>query len=292
MCLTPVTLKNAYRPIESRYIQAARIVPCGYCPLCLKRRSESWAFRLLNETKNSTSACFITLTYEDTPLSRNGLPTLDKTDYQKFVKRLRKKIQYDNTVKPTKIKYYACGEYGSETQRPHYHAIMFNLPISYVNNADNLLNAWGHGHVQIAPCNIKTIRYTTGYVMKGGKDDLSIVDTNTGEITFDDDRAKQFSLMSKNMGLAYLTPQMVKHHVDLQISFATTHGGTLISLPRYYRDKIFSKEEKKLLSIEAENIRNFNFKKLFNDDYKKEHTWKKDQFRKATKKLRLERQKI
>ncbi|AXB22553.1 replication initiation protein [Lynx canadensis associated microvirus CLP 9413] len=49
--------------------------------------------------------------------------TLAKRDFQLFMKRLRKAFP------DQKIRYFAAGEYGSETFRPHYHAILFGLKL-------------------------------------------------------------------------------------------------------------------------------------------------------------------
>ncbi len=282
MCLSPLTLKRNIRSMNGDF---TNIVPCGKCVLCLKRRQNSWSFRLYQESKQSISACFITLTYETPPLTQNQLPTLYKRDYQNFLKRLRKQFKSSNTL--NKIKYYACGEYGTQTKRPHYHAILFNLPSNYLVDSDILSTTWGHGHIDISPCNIATIKYVTKYVMKGRFEPKH--DVETGLI---DDRLPEFSLMSKKMGLNHLTPQMVKYYLDNMISHVTLPGGTLTSLPRYFRDKIFSKTERLELNKLAEEIRNANFHKLFNNDYKHEFEWKKDQIRKQEKAIILERQKI
>jgi hypothetical protein len=65
-------------------------VPCGKCVACKKRRATHWSFRLNEEAKLSSSASFLTLTYEKTPISKNGFQTLVKRDFQLFLKRLRK----------------------------------------------------------------------------------------------------------------------------------------------------------------------------------------------------------
>ena len=59
---------------------------------------------------------YITLTYNDDHLPANG--SLQPRDLQLFWKRLRK-------ARTPGIRYYACGEYGDQTARPHYHAIIF-----------------------------------------------------------------------------------------------------------------------------------------------------------------------
>ena len=68
-------------------------LPCGKCPNCYARRISGWSFRLMEEDKVSSSSYFITLTYDNPPMSENGFMTLKKSDFQKFMKRLRKLIQ-------------------------------------------------------------------------------------------------------------------------------------------------------------------------------------------------------
>lgn len=73
--------------------------------------------RLLLEMRRYEYSYFVTLTYSNLTLPRNenGVPTLSKSDLQKFFKRLRKRISF---------KYFAVGEYGEDKGRPHYHAII------------------------------------------------------------------------------------------------------------------------------------------------------------------------
>lgn len=260
MCLAPLLLKTQIYK-----------VPCGKCISCLRRKQNAWAFRLQQQLKVSTSACFITLTYENIPISSNGMPTLVKKDFQNFLKRIRKK-----TYGQACIKYYACGEYGTISNRPHYHAIMFNLPQVYMEDSNILTKTWGKGHINISPCNTATIRYTTKYLLKGkGKNAKG--------------SQKEFSLMSKYLGVNYLTPQMIKYHKENLQSFVTLPGGIPTSLPRYFRDKIFDEQEKELLNEVAEEVRKVNFTKLFNRDYNHQLSWKEDQRRKSKKQEILER---
>lgn len=262
--------------MKNRYEEGAKIVPCGKCVQCLQRRINGWTFRLNQELKRSTSACFLTLTYETEPLSFNQQPTLDKTDFQKFMKRLRKKIKNSN------IKYYACGEYGTQTQRPHYHAIMFNMPQSWINDSVKLHETWSHGHIYIGEAEMASFSYVVGYLNKGRWQP-------THEL---DDRNPEFSLMSKNMGSNYQTPQMERWHKSRLASYATMPGGQKVSLPRYYRDKIFTKAERQILNECAILEREAQFEKLFNNDYKHEVQWKKQTIKKDEKKQRQARQKI
>lgn len=247
--------------------QHTAIVPCGQCPACLKRRADHWAFRLFSEMKQATSAAMLTLTYEDRwlPRSFNGHATLQKRDFQLFMKRLRKKCR--NT-----LKYYACGEYGGLTNRPHYHLVMFNLPSKYLINHHYLEDIWQMGGIHIAECNMATIRYTTKYVMKGRWEPEAD----------DDDRAPLFSCMSKKLGMNHLTPQMVRYYTENMLGVITLPGGALVSMPRYYKEKIFSKRERKILAEMAAEYRDMNMDNIFRDVCH-EIAWKKDQYRKAEK---------
>lgn len=238
-CIKPISIKN---PAGFGTLR----VPCGNCPGCKNKRAADWAFRLQQESKRHASSHFATLTYDDEHVqgSPNGLLTLNKIHLQTFFKTLRKQSPGE------KIKYYACGEYGGRTFRPHYHAIIFGATPSAVDNS------WNHGHVRIDPVNDATIRYVTGYVTKP-----SVVDKSDPN----DDRQRESAFMSKNMGLNYLTDEIKDYHEKGSKSFLTLPGGQKQALPRYYRDKIFTEyhreemneilynksEQKRRLDIEA-----------------------------------------
>ena len=117
-CLNPITLFSVDR---AKYPDGLD-VPCGKCMACRMTRRKEWSLRMLHELKYHNDASFVTLTYDD-----NHVPdcqSLVKADLQKFFKRLRKLIA------PRKIRYFACGEYGRRTGRPHYHAILYNSGLS------------------------------------------------------------------------------------------------------------------------------------------------------------------
>ncbi len=206
------------------------IVPCGHCIKCLQRRQNAWAFRLEQELKVSTSAMFLTLTYENAPKSFNGIDTLDKRDFQKFMKRLRKKLQYDNTVNKTKIKYYACGEYGDKTERPHYHAIVFNLPRPFEKF---LLKAWKLGHIHIGTVTEASIFYTTKYALKGLRRKKAWDYDELG-------REPEFQLMSNGLGISYNKEPIIDYLRTNGTELLTMQGGVKKTLPRYYIEKMFT----------------------------------------------------
>lgn len=207
-------------------------VPCGKCPPCKMRRVNQWVFRLMQEEKISSNAHFVTLTYDTStvPISENGFMTLDKSDLQKFFKRLRKLCPDEN------IKYYAVGEYGTNNKRPHYHAIVYNVPDSNL-----YAKAWSIHNVQIGSIHVgrvtsDSVAYTMKYIDKA----------NFRKKHGRDDRVPEFPVMSKRLGDNYITDATVKYHKEhLDVNCIIKRGGERIAMPRYYREKILSSDEKK-----------------------------------------------
>lgn len=200
-------------------------VPCGRCPHCVNRYASAWSFRLMQEEKQSTSAYFITLTYAGDHLTFTGnrFATLVKSDLQEFFKRLRY-AQAGSAY--SGIKYYAVGEYGSKNKRPHYHVILFNADIQHIDPA------WQLGSIYYGDVGPASVGYCLKYLMKKGQIPMHQRD----------DRLPEFSMMSKGLGKNYLTDAMVTWHLD-QIEdrlYCTTLDGHKITIPRYYKDKIFS----------------------------------------------------
>lgn len=312
MCITPVTLKRE-KPLTNIFRKDSGftdVVPCGNCPVCLSNRSSGWAFRLLQETKHSSSSAFITLTYDDKNVpwidtETDTLQTLVKKDFQDFMKRLRKQILADDIKERPKlvqrvltakgnpayykdgkpkykslrqIKYYACGEYGGVTERPHYHAVIFNMPLKYTQVNNFLMKAWNQGFVHLGRAEIGSITYVVKYVMK------SI------DITRHDNRQSEFALMSKGLGIDYLSKAMLAFARNEKSAMCTLEGGKKFPMPRYYKDKIFTETEKWFIQAMAEVEREKNPKPEKSAKDEIEHI--KNVWRRHNKKQKLERQKV
>lgn len=225
-CVTPFDVKN---PRHSGVGSSERFipVPCGKCPACLSRRTSQWSFRLVKQSEVSNTSLFVTLTYdnEHVPImlkpGGSGYMTLVKKHVQDFLKRLRKISPKSNG----KISYYCAGEYGSQFMRPHYHLIMFNAEAKYIDKA------WTAGSVYYGDVTGASAGYTCKYINKG----------KAVPVHRNDDRVPEFSLMSKRMGVSYLTPQILKYHRDdVSRMYITMDGGARLALPRYYKQIIFS----------------------------------------------------
>lgn len=207
--------------------------PCGKCHACLARRTSGWSFRLVQEDKHSLQSHFVTLTYDNDHIRRteNGFMTLRKKDVQDFMKRLR----YYSNPSP-KIKYYAAGEYGSKTRRPHYHLILFNadpdkVELAWRDKAGTPLGSCYFGTVSAA-----SVGYTLKYISKG----------KFKKRHSRDDRVPEFSLMSTGLGLSYLTDAIRAYHeADMyNRMYLTYEGNKKMAMPRYYKDKLYTKEQR------------------------------------------------
>lgn len=222
MCMTPLTVRNSKTG-------AMIEVPCSKCPDCKARRASWWSFRLMIEERNCNSAHFITLTYdtETVPITRNGFKSVDKRHVQLFFKRLRKR-------NPVGIKYYLAAEYGSSTSRPHYHVILFNCSESSIGEA------WIYGNVWFGTVTGASVGYTLKYICKQGRIPMHI----------NDDRVPEFGLMSKGLGKSYLTDAMLQWHANdlYNRMYCNLLDGRKISMPRYFRSKIYTEAEQAEIS--------------------------------------------
>lgn len=172
------------------YLDRKLEIACGQCHWCRLERSRQWAVRCMHEASLHDDNCFITLTYDEDNIPKDG--SLDKTHFQKFMKRLRK--EYCDK----KIRFFHCGEYGELHNRPHYHAILFGLDfddrVMYHTDKDNayssspkLAKIWKYGRNQVGDVTFESCKYVASYIQKkvlgkGNMEAYTNFDKNTGEI--------------------------------------------------------------------------------------------------------------
>lgn len=205
--------------------------PCGQCMNCRINKRRQWTLRMLLENSVHVESCFVTLTYSDENLVYNEdyEKQLCKKDFQDFMKRLRK--YYDSLGK--KIRYFACGEYGSKTKRPHYHFILFGATAS----SELLDKIWGLGLVHVGTCTSDSIQYVAGYVLK------KFVNKKRDTIT------PEFILSSRRPGIGFYAvddfiaitsnkyfTQYIRENNDIPIVIAV--GGRFFPIDRYLKNKI------------------------------------------------------
>lgn len=148
---------------------------------CRYDKAKHWAARIQHEAQQWPSNLFLTLTYRDPSectieqlekkLHIPEFPSLDKKHLQDFIKRMREHFR------DTTIRYYACGEYGDQNGRPHYHLCAFNLAFSdeqlYSQNqgyplfiSKTLDDLWGYGFATIGELTYESAAYTARYILK------------------------------------------------------------------------------------------------------------------------------
>lgn len=133
---------------------------CGYCETCRLHYRAVWTARIQLEAMEHASSCFVTLTYDEEHHPSSG--SLDKSELQGFVKRLRRALEYRGHPP---IRYFACGEYGDRTFRPHYHLVIFGLAPSTWSE-EIIHAAWNRGFVKCDLLNRARSAYVAKYVTK------------------------------------------------------------------------------------------------------------------------------
>lgn len=173
-------------------------LPCGQCIGCRMAYAREWAIRCVLEAKQWKHNYFLTITYDDQHLKYNDIPipdpetgevidyvsglnpTLRKKDLQDFFKLLRRESEYH--FDHVGIRFFCCGEYGGQTQRPHYHVILFNAPplddlVLYKRSSigHNLYNSafldkiWKKGYIVVGAVTYEACCYTARYMLKKHK---------------------------------------------------------------------------------------------------------------------------
>lgn len=235
-------------------------VACNKCIGCVMARGLMWKTRILHEAKCWPSNLFLTLTYAPDklyPCGVSGLGQLHRPHFQAFMDRLRERVSGVRSVvkrvrKGTKkkgffwsddavypVRYFMCGEYGGETQRPHYHAVLFNVKFADGKQYGNswrsplLEELWSLGQVQYAPLNSARAGYVAGYVVKKAERRVEILNRKTGEVF---ERTPEFQGMSSRPGLgAY---HFAKYAEDFVRTDRAVVDGKEVQLPRYYGEKL------------------------------------------------------
>lgn len=135
----------------------------------MKKRQRDWVLRCQWESRKHPYNWIITLTYADEFLSftERGNATLNKSDFQRFMKRIRKQYPHES------IRYLVRGEYGGMFGRPHFHVILFGFACSSVEECGfRLSDQWPYGGVYVDSYSDRAVQYVTDYILKS--DDLSV----------------------------------------------------------------------------------------------------------------------
>lgn len=234
-----------YNPFtDSDYLPVT--IPCGQCIECRKQKAREWANRILMESKYHDSNYFLTLTYDEQHVPRSVSPasgqtvlTLCPEHLTLFWKRLRKA--------GFSFRYFAAGEYGDVTFRPHYHAILFGLDLTDLKEvgasptgdkyyqSETINKIWSHGHVTIGAMTWESACYVAQYCLKKQTGVCSDFYVNNGIVP-------EFVRMSRRPGIGYW---YFEEHPDCmdytRINVGSPTGARSFAPPRYF-EKMLEKK--------------------------------------------------
>lgn len=214
-------------------------LPCGKCIGCRTDRATMWADRCTHEANRWANNSFLTLTYADEKLPKTN--EVQPRDLQLFLKRLRRYAESRNNNlnrdHHANIRFFGCGEYGSQTGRPHYHILLFNCKFTddyrvaaNLTESPTLNTLWGNGACRLGEVTPASAAYIAQYNIKkqGGGE---VLDPETGLL-----RRPPFLHMSNRPAIGKQWLQ--QYHTDLRNGKLITSGGRKHTIPRYYRDQI------------------------------------------------------
>lgn len=232
------------------FIKNGAAYGCGQCRPCRVNKRREWTHRLMLEAAQWQENCFLTLTYEDgqLPISATGYPTLNPLHLQLWLKRFRKMIS------PLRLRFYAVGEYGDQTERPHYHSAMFNCPTCKRGRTKKDVRTgrplwydccevcravgetWTHGDVDLGSLTTESAQYICGYTVKKlNKDHPKLRG-----------REPEFARMSRRdggIGVGFMddvASVLLEHNLENMPDVPTSlrHGSRVMPLGRYLRRQL------------------------------------------------------
>ena len=275
MCLYPRLIKNPKYRVNKKNegnvpeITDMRVgyvaIGCGYCFECMKQKAYSWKVRLQEDIKQHQNGKFVTLTFSNesyTELAKNIKAegyTLDnevaRIAVRRFLERWRKKHKKS-------LRHWLVTELGqNNTENLHLHGIL------YTDDLDEAERHWGYGWIWkgrqqngkiINYVTDKTINYITKYVTKA-------------DIKHKTYKPKIFC--SPGIGSGYIDTYNAKKNKYQNGSTKTTYTnrqGRETNPPIYWRNKIYSEEEREKLWLQQldKNVRYVGGEKIKADDQK------------------------
>lgn len=210
-------------------------IPCGRCSGCRLEHSRQWALRCMHEKRMHTDSAFLTLTYDNAHLPSGG--TLVKRDLQLFMKRYRK-------YAGTGIRFFACGEYGEKTNRPHYHVLLLNSDFPDRRLASSgemyslyksatLSKLWDAGNSIIGNVTFDSCAYVARYCMKKITGKPAAAHYNG--------REPEFIVMSRRPGIG--ATYFEKYNEEMYTHDNVIVNGVPSSLPRFYDNRYASRSD-------------------------------------------------
>jgi len=251
MCLYPKLIKN--RKYISNKKNGGNIPPvtdervlmvpvgCQKCIECKKQKARNWQVRLQEEIRHNKEGKFVTLTFSNESIKElaNEIKGLDGYNLdneiatlatRRFLERWRKKYKKS-------VRHWLVTELGGNgTENIHLHGIIWTN-----EDAKTINKIWKYGFTWVGDknnggyVNEKTINYVVKYVNKT------------------DEKHKEYNskiLTSAGIGRNYTQrpdAERNKYKEEETKETYTTKQGIKLPLPIYYRNQIYTEEEKEKL---------------------------------------------
>lgn len=212
-------------------------VGCGKCMECIKQKGREWNVRLQEEIRHNKTGIFVTLTFSNESIAEINSGIKGLTGYERdneiaikgvrrFLERWRKKYKKS-------VKHWLVTELGHNgTENIHMHGII------WTDNKEDIEKIWKYGYTWNGEyVNERTINYITKYINK--------IDQEHKEY-------KPKILTSAGIGKGYMNridAELNKYKEKKTVETYKNRQGYKIALPIYYRNKIYTEEEKEKLWI-------------------------------------------
>lgn len=192
MCLSPIRIKNVrmQRNLRTPFLEDYIEVPCGKCVECLKAKiSERLCSLYMEFIDRKCYACFVTLTLSDEVFLKD-MSGVMRSHVNPMLSELRKNPE---------IKYFLTSEYGSTTDRPHYHMIVFGF--QNLKQCETwFLENWTLGQISVSDVNDSRFTYVASCHITKCSHIPEYCDFETGELK---QCNKPFTISSRGIGFAF-----------------------------------------------------------------------------------------
>ena len=255
MCLYPTLARNKkYEknkknggnvpvPVDGRTLWV--VYECNNCIECRERKANEWRIRLLEDIRHNKNGIFVTLTFNTESLKElsEGIKEtgyerdnkIAKIAVRRFLERWRKKNKKS-------VRHWLVTELGHKnTEHLHLHGII------WTDKPEDIEKIWKYGYVWKGYekngrienyVSERTVNYIVKYIHKTDADHKYY---------------KPKVLTSAGIGRGYMTrtdKERNKFNGEKTIETYKTRSGHDMTLPKYFRNKIYSDDEREKLWIQ------------------------------------------
>lgn len=228
---------------------------CGKCMECRKQKARQWQVRLQEDIKKHKNGKFVTLTLSEESITNLQKDIKGVTGYnldneiatkatRRFLERWRKKYKKS-------VRHWLVTELGqTSTERIHLHGII------WTDEIEDISKIWQYGFITIGQQ-----RWNNGIKLSDGESYVNEKTINyiTKYVTKRDEKHKEYEskiLTSPGIGRDYIDSGRAKRNIYNEENTKEeyrTRQGIKLNLPIYYRNHIYTDEEKEKLWIEKLN---------------------------------------